>query len=115
IDPEAGVTVEECQSYVWAVTGWHLLDEEVTITPELATGAVLLAVDPRSSEFQGMHRQFLPPEHIFSRRADLFTFATLGQLRVTANWHLLAREWLYGDEAHTEIGREFERWRRRAR
>ncbi|MFF2084335.1 ABC1 kinase family protein [Nocardia sp. NPDC058176] len=115
IDPEAGVTVEECQAYVWAVTGWHLLDEEVTITPELATGAVLLAVDPRSTEFQGMHRQFLPPEHIFSRRADLFTFATLGQLRVTANWHLLAREWLYGEPAQTEVGREFEQWRGRSR
>ncbi|APE34444.1 ATP-binding protein [Nocardia mangyaensis] len=115
IDPESGVTVAECQAYVWAATGWHLLDEVVTITPELATGAILLAVDPRSVEFQGMHSQMLPPEHVFSRRADLFTFATLGQLRVTANWHLLAREWLYGEPAHTAIGRECEQWRRRSR
>ncbi|MGW6696797.1 ABC1 kinase family protein [Nocardia sp. NPDC055049] len=112
IDPDSEVTVEESLAYVWAATGWHLLDEEVTITPELATGALLLAVDPRASDFQGMHKQLLPPEHVFSRRADLFTFATLGQLRVTANWHQLAREWLYGEPPQTEIGRAIEQWRR---
>ncbi|NKX89993.1 ABC1 kinase family protein [Nocardia coubleae] len=112
IDPSAGVSVEESLAYVWAATGWHLLDEDVTITPELATGALLLAVDPRSSQFHGMHRQLLPPEHVFSRRADLFTFATLGQLRATANWHLLAREWLYREPPVTEVGREIDRWRR---
>ena len=112
IDPDDGVTVEECLAYVWAACGWHLLDEEVTITPELATSAVLLAVDPRSVEFQGMRRQLLPPEHVFSRRADLFTFATLGQLRVSANWHRLAREWLYGEPPATETGRAIVRWQR---
>ncbi|UGT56203.1 ABC1 kinase family protein [Nocardia asteroides] len=112
IDPDAGVTVEECLAYVWAACGWHLLDEEVTITPELATSAVLLAVDPRAVEFQGMHRQLLPPEHVFSRRADLFTFATLGRLRARANWHHLAREWLYGEPPRTDLGRDIARWRR---
>ncbi|MFD3508132.1 ABC1 kinase family protein [Nocardia sp. NPDC058666] len=111
IDPDAQVTVEECMAYVWAVTGWHLLDEEVTITPEFATGALLLAADPRSSDFQGMHKQLLPPEHVFSRRADLFTFATLGQLRVTANWHQLAREWLYDEPSQTAIGATIAQWR----
>ncbi|MFC6012132.1 ABC1 kinase family protein [Nocardia lasii] len=111
IDPDAAVTVEECMAYVWAVTGWHLLDEEVTITPEYATGALLLAADPRSADFQGIHKQFLPPEHVFSRRADLFTFATLGQLRATANWHQLAREWLYDEPPSTEIGRAIADWR----
>ncbi|MFE1592521.1 ABC1 kinase family protein [Nocardia sp. NPDC058705] len=112
IDPDSQVTAQESLAYVWAATGWHLLDEKVTITPELATGALLLAVDPRSSDFQGMHKQMLPPEHVFSRRADLFTFATLGQLRATANWHELAREWLYDEPARTETGRAIEQWRR---
>ncbi|MFC4373853.1 ABC1 kinase family protein [Nocardia halotolerans] len=112
IDPDAGVTPQESLAYVWAAAGWHLLDEEVTITPELATGAVLLAVDPRAAEFRGMHKQLLPPEHVFSRRADLFTFATLGQLRARANWHLLAREWLYHEPPRTEIGIAIDEWRR---
>ncbi|MGW5725198.1 ABC1 kinase family protein [Nocardia beijingensis] len=111
IDPDAGVAPEECLEYVWAAAGWHLLDERITITPEVATGAVILAVDPRAAEFKGMRQQMLPPEHVFSRRADLFTFAVLGQLRVTNNWHRLAREWLYDEPPVTEIGRAIAKWR----
>jgi len=111
IDPGSGVTPQECLEYVWAATGWHLVDERVTLTPELATGAVILAVDPRASEFQGMRRQRLPAEHVFSRRVDLFTLAALGQLETTNNWHSLAREWLYHEPPVTEIGRAIARWR----
>ncbi|WP_040808960.1 ABC1 kinase family protein [Nocardia concava] len=111
IDPASGVTPEECLEYVWAAAGWHLLDEEITVTPELATGAVVMAIDPRAAEFRGMRRQLLPPEHVFSRRADLFTFAALGQLRTTNNWHRIAREWLYGEDPVTEIGRVTKQWR----
>ncbi|WP_280225263.1 ABC1 kinase family protein [Nocardia farcinica] len=111
VDPDSGVTAQDCLEYVWAAAGWHLLDEPITITPEIATGAVVLAVDPRAVRFRGVHRQHLPREHVFSRRADLFTYAVLGQLVCTANWHLLAREWLLGDAPHTEVGRAIARWR----
>ncbi|WP_280239208.1 ABC1 kinase family protein [Nocardia abscessus] len=111
IDPDASVTPQECLEYVWAASGWHLLDEEITITPELATAAVVLAVDPRTDEFRGMRHQLLPAEHVFSRRAELFTFAALGQLETTNNWHRLAREWLYGEPPATDIGRATARWR----
>ncbi|MBO0855469.1 MAG: AarF/ABC1/UbiB kinase family protein [Nocardia sp.] len=115
VDPDAEVTPEECLDYVWAATGWHLLDEDITVTPELATSAAVFAVDPRISAFRGMHRQHLPPEHVFSRRADLYTYAVLGQLHTTDNWHRLAREWLYREPPTTEIGRDIARWRRGAR
>ncbi|WP_281916840.1 ABC1 kinase family protein [Nocardia sputorum] len=111
IDPEAGVSTQECLDYVWAAAGWHLLDEQLTITPDVATGAVILAIDPRAAEFRGMRHQSLPPEHVFSRRADLFTFAVLGRLRVTNNWHRLAREWLYHEPPATEIGQAIAEWR----
>ncbi|WP_375154339.1 ABC1 kinase family protein [Nocardia cyriacigeorgica] len=110
IDPDAGVSPRECLEYVWAAAGWHLLDEPITITPELATGAVVLAVDPRASEFKGMRHQLLPPEHVFSRRADLFTYAALGQLGSTNNWHRIAREWLYDEPPVTEIGLATAQW-----
>ncbi|WP_067814790.1 ABC1 kinase family protein [Nocardia inohanensis] len=110
LDP-ATVTPLECLEYVWAATGWHFLDEPLTITPELATGAVILAMDPRASEHRGMRNQLLPPEHVFSRRADLFTFAALGQLHTTNNWHTLAREWLYHEPPITDIGRATAHWR----
>ncbi|WP_201298042.1 ABC1 kinase family protein [Nocardia sp. CY41] len=111
IDPEAGVSTQECLDYVWAAAGWHLLDEQITITPDVATGAMILAVDPRAAEFRGMRHQSLPPEHVFSRRADLFTFAVLGRLRVTNNWHRLAREWLYHEPPATRIGLAIAEWR----
>jgi len=31
--------------------------------------------------------------------------AVLSQLRASANWHRIAREWMYGDEPVTELGR----------
>ncbi|WP_460718779.1 ABC1 kinase family protein [Nocardia heshunensis] len=111
IDPDAGVTAPDVLEYVWAAAGWHLLDEEIAVTPELATAAVVLAVDPRAADFRGLRRQSLPPEHVFSRRADLLTFAALGQLRCTNNWHRIAREWLYGESPATEIGRAVRQWR----
>ncbi|MFC9897089.1 ABC1 kinase family protein [Nocardia sp. NPDC127579] len=111
IDPGAGVDPAECLDYVWAATGWHLIDQDTTLTPEVATSAVVLAVDPRAAEFRGMRHQRLPPEHVFSRRADLFTCAALGQLHVTNNWHRIAREWLYQERPTTSIGREIARWR----
>lgn len=111
IDPDSGVDAEEVLDYVWAAAGWHLVDEEITITPELATGALVLAVDPRAAEFRGMRKQRLPAEHVFSRRADLFTFAALGQLETTNNWHRIAREWLYDEPPVTEVGRATRRFR----
>ncbi|WP_338772793.1 AarF/ABC1/UbiB kinase family protein [Nocardia vulneris] len=105
IDPSSGVTAQECLDYVWAASEIALTDESITVTPELATSALLLAIDPRAAQFGGMRHQQLPPEHVFSRRADFLTFGVLGQLQATRNWHRIAREWMYGDPPVTEIGR----------
>ncbi len=104
------VTPEEALEYVLAACEWVVLDEELTITPELASGAFVLAVDPRAAEYAGMKQQNLPPEHLFSRRADFLTFGVLGQLEATANWHRIAREWLYGDPPVTELGKLHHAW-----
>lgn len=104
------VGVEECLEYVLAASEWCLVDQELTITPELAGGAFLLAVDPRAGEFDAMKQQNLPPEHLFSRRADFLTFGMLGQLEATGNWHRVAREWLYDEPPVTELGRIHHQW-----
>ncbi|MEU8896696.1 AarF/ABC1/UbiB kinase family protein [Nocardia sp. NPDC048505] len=110
IDSPEEVGPEECLEYVLAASEWCLVDEELTITPDLASGAFLLAVDPRASEFAGMKQQNLPPEHLFSRRADFLTFGMLGQLHCTANWHRVAREWLYDEPPVTELGKIHAEW-----
>ena len=110
IDSPDEIGAEECLEYVLAASEWCLLDEELTITPELASGAFLLAVDPRASEFAGMKQQNLPPEHLFSRRADFLTFGMLGQLECTANWHKISREWLYDEAPVTDLGKAHREW-----
>jgi predicted unusual protein kinase regulating ubiquinone biosynthesis (AarF/ABC1/UbiB family) len=110
IDSPEEVTPEECLEYCLSAIEWALLDEELTITPELASGAAVLAIDPRASEYSGMKQQTLPPEHLFSRRADFMTFGVLGQLEATNNWHRIAREWIYGDAPVTELGKEHQAW-----
>ncbi|MFI6867964.1 ABC1 kinase family protein [Nocardia sp. NPDC050406] len=112
IESPEEITAEECLEYVLAACEWALVDQPLTITPELASGAFVLAVDPRATEFAGMKQQNLPPEHLFSRRADFLTFGMLGQLEATNNWHRIAREWLYGDEPVTELGKVHHEWLR---
>jgi hypothetical protein len=53
-----------------------------------------------------MRHQTIRPEHLFGRRMEMLTLAVLSQLRASANWHRIAREWMYGDEPVTELGRE---------
>ncbi len=112
IAPDADVTPDECLEYVYAAAEWNLVDEEITITPDMASTGFLLAIDPRASDFSGMKGQNLPPEHLFSRRADFLTFGVLGQLDAGANWHRIGREWVYGEPPATELGVAEEHWRR---
>lgn len=115
IEDPSTVTAEECYSYVLSAAEWCLVDEDLPITSELACGAFLHAFDPNIAEFAGMRHQHLPPEHIFSRRVDFWTCGTLGKLESTANWHRIAREWLYGDPPATELGRQHRAWAARHR
>ncbi|QXQ15633.1 AarF/ABC1/UbiB kinase family protein [Skermania piniformis] len=106
----AVVTAEQALEYVLSASEWCLVDQELTITPELASGAFLLAIDPRPSPTAGARLHVLPAEHLFSRRADFLTFGVLGELGATANWFRIAREWLYDDEPATELGRQDRDW-----
>jgi hypothetical protein len=94
--------MEYIQDSIW----WYTTDEEVELTPEIATAVMIEASDPRSSHFRQMRHQDMRPEHLFGRRMEMLTLAVLGQLRATANWHRIAREWMYDDEPVTELGRE---------
>ena len=87
-------------------TWWYLTDEEIELRPEIATQVMIDMSDPRSEHFGQMRHETLPPDHIFGRRVEMLTLAVLGQLRASANWHRIAREWIYGDDPVTELGRE---------
>ena len=85
---------------------WYTTDEVVQLTPEIATQVLIESSDPRSSHFREMRHQDMRPEHLFGRRMEMLTLAVLSQLRASANWHSIAREWIYGDEPVTELGRQ---------
>jgi predicted unusual protein kinase regulating ubiquinone biosynthesis (AarF/ABC1/UbiB family) len=86
-------------------TWWYIEDEEIELAPEIATQVMIDMSDPRSSHFGQMRHETLPADHLFGRRVEMLTLAVLSQLRATANFHRIAREWMYGDEPVTELGR----------
>jgi predicted unusual protein kinase regulating ubiquinone biosynthesis (AarF/ABC1/UbiB family) len=87
------------------VTWWYTRDEEVELSPEIATQIVIDMSDPRSRHYAQMRHENLPPDHLFGRRTETLTLAVMGQLRATGNWHRIAREWIFGAEPVTELGR----------
>jgi predicted unusual protein kinase regulating ubiquinone biosynthesis (AarF/ABC1/UbiB family) len=88
------------------LTGWYTLDTDIELTPEVATEVMIQMSDPRSRWWGKIRHETLPPEHLFGRRLEMLTLAVIGQLRATANWHRIAREWIYGDPPQTELGRQ---------
>jgi predicted unusual protein kinase regulating ubiquinone biosynthesis (AarF/ABC1/UbiB family) len=91
-----------------AIWWYTTADEPVLLKPEIATEVMIESSDPRSSHFREMRHQTIQPEHLFGRRMEMLTLAVLSQLRARANWHRIAREWMYGDPPVTELGREEE-------
>ena len=80
-------------------------DEELELTPEIATRILIESSDVRSSHYREMRHQDIKPEHLLGRRMEMLTLAVMSQLHPVANWHRIAREWIYGDEPQTELGK----------
>jgi predicted unusual protein kinase regulating ubiquinone biosynthesis (AarF/ABC1/UbiB family) len=89
-----------------AATSWYTVDDYVQLTPEYATQVLIDMSDPRSEYFGQLRHEKAPPDHIFGRRMEVLTLAVLSQLRARNNFHRIAREWFYGDEPATELGRQ---------
>jgi predicted unusual protein kinase regulating ubiquinone biosynthesis (AarF/ABC1/UbiB family) len=89
-----------------AIWWYTTADETVELNPAIATQVMIESSDPRSSHFREMRHQDMRPEHLFGRRMEMLTLAVLSQLGARANWHRIAREWIYGDDPVTELGRE---------
>jgi predicted unusual protein kinase regulating ubiquinone biosynthesis (AarF/ABC1/UbiB family) len=100
VDPEH--LLDFIQSAIW----WYTTDEVVELSPEIATAVMIESSDPRSTHFREMRHQDMRPEHLFGRRMEMLTLAVLSQLRARNNWHRIAREWMYGDQPVTELGRQ---------
>jgi predicted unusual protein kinase regulating ubiquinone biosynthesis (AarF/ABC1/UbiB family) len=86
---------------------WYLRDQELRIDPDYVARVIAAMADPREvdSALRQARGLKVPPEEIFFRRMQVGVLAVLGQLRAGGNWHRTAREFIFGDEPATELGR----------
>jgi predicted unusual protein kinase regulating ubiquinone biosynthesis (AarF/ABC1/UbiB family) len=89
------------------LTGWFLEDAEVTITPDVATAAILEHSQLRGPGFKDIE---LPADQIVAARAYMLVLAILGQLRATNNWFSIGRETVFGEPPVTALGRAEADW-----
>jgi predicted unusual protein kinase regulating ubiquinone biosynthesis (AarF/ABC1/UbiB family) len=100
------VTGERLLEHVRSLSWWWFEDGEQTISREFVAEILVNAGDPRSEYWDLMRRETVPADDLFSQRMAGLTFAVLGQLEATANWHRIAREYLYGDPPATPLGQQ---------
>jgi len=86
-----------------AIFGWLMVDEPLTADPTKTADMMRRYTQMRSAGgFDGLT---LPAEHFVLMRSVFLLIGLLGQLQATNTWLGIAREWLFGDEPVTELGR----------
>ena len=101
---DEAVTPDAVLDHFRAVTRWYIEDGERTIDRELVSQVLIDFGDPRSEHWELMKRETMPPQAMLARRMEALTLGVLGRLGATANWHRIAREWLFGDPPSTVLG-----------
>ncbi|MEX1218781.1 MAG: hypothetical protein WEB05_00130, partial [Solirubrobacterales bacterium] len=86
--------------------GWYMEDDEIEVDPIVVMRMIEVTHDPRSEYFELMRKESIPAEEMMGRRMEIGVIAVLGQLRARRNWYRIMREWVYGDEPATDLGRE---------
>jgi predicted unusual protein kinase regulating ubiquinone biosynthesis (AarF/ABC1/UbiB family) len=97
---------ERLLEHMGAVGGWYIEDREIEITPQRVMKIIESTHDPRSEFYELMRRESIPAEELMGRRMEIGVVAVLGQLRAKRNWHRIFREWVYADQAATELGEQ---------
>jgi hypothetical protein len=98
------VSADLLERYFHSVFGWMLEDAVTTVTPEVASNAVLQFFTPARDDAEAIRGQRLPTEWALLARKAFSTTALLGQLRATANWNSLLREWTSEQPRRTPLG-----------
>jgi predicted unusual protein kinase regulating ubiquinone biosynthesis (AarF/ABC1/UbiB family) len=106
-DPEDPVMEpDKVLAHFQDVTSWYVHDRDVTVDRDVVAQVLIDFGDPRSEYWEMIRHETLPPEAILARRMEGLTLGVLGQLGCTANWHRIAREWVYGDPPATPLGEQ---------
>ena len=108
---ESAMPPEMVMDYLQTVGGWHLSPGVVQVTPKVAHRSLSAAILPGSEFRQGIYRQRVPREHVFSRRTEMSVCALLGELNARGPWRGICEEWVLGAAPATEMGHRIARWR----
>jgi predicted unusual protein kinase regulating ubiquinone biosynthesis (AarF/ABC1/UbiB family) len=100
------IDAEKLMEHVKTVGGWYMQDKDVRISPRYVMKVITAVSDPRSEFYELMRRENVPANELMGRRMETGVMAVLGQLEATRNWYRIGREWWFGDEPATELGRE---------
>jgi predicted unusual protein kinase regulating ubiquinone biosynthesis (AarF/ABC1/UbiB family) len=100
------VDAERLMEHVRAVGGWYMQDHDVTVDSKLVMNSIAAVTDPRAGFYDLWRRENIPANELMGRRMETGVLAVLGQLRATRNWYRIYREWTYGEESETELGRQ---------
>jgi hypothetical protein len=84
----------------------HEEPDRIDLGREVVASVLIDFGDPRSEHWELMKRETMPPQAMLARRMEALTLGVLGQLGATANWHRIAREWLFDDAPSTPLGAE---------
>ncbi|HEX8744887.1 MAG TPA: AarF/ABC1/UbiB kinase family protein [Thermoleophilaceae bacterium] len=77
---------------------WFLRDAEIRIDSGYVAKLLAGMVDASAEGIRVARAFKLPPDEIMFRRMSVGVFAVLGHLRACANWHRIAREYMFGEE-----------------
>ena len=102
LPPDPALAEPFLESYR-AIFGWLLVDHPTTV--DAANTAAMMRRYTELRRADGFDGLTLPAEHFVLMRAVFLLIGLLGQLRANGTWFDLAREWLFGDEPTTELGR----------
>jgi predicted unusual protein kinase regulating ubiquinone biosynthesis (AarF/ABC1/UbiB family) len=83
---------------------WYFAPGVQRITPEYVSSHVERSSSPRSQYWEDLRRMTLPPQALLIRRMESLVLSTLGELRATADWSALGREYHAGAAPATPLG-----------
>jgi ABC1 atypical kinase-like domain len=104
VNDPSKIDAERLMEHVRMVGGWYLQEGEVRISPKRVMKMIEVTSDPRSDFYDLLRKESLPADELMGRRMETGLLAVLAQLRATANWHRIMREWVYADPPSTVLG-----------
>ena len=97
---------DELMAQIRAMGAWYLEPGERRFSPGYVAQLLDSTSGPRSPYFPQMRRQTIPPQALLMRRMEGLVLSALGEVRASADWHAVAREYYAGDGPSTELGAE---------